>query len=338
MPVSPLSWLTGLNLAVEIALNPPFMRILIIKPSSLGDVIHALPAVNLIRRQFPDAHISWVIAESLTSLLKHSPVINALIPFPRHEYRKLPAFLNRLRTGRYDIVVDLQGLLRSGIFSRLTGAPRRIGLSDARECGHLFHNEIVPVPHAHAVERCLQAAQHLGCPAGPVEFPLGLPSKIESPKTKIAINPSARWDTKLWGDDRFAELIRRLPHERVVLTGAASERDRIERIAQGCVNLAGKTDLFQLAELYRECAVVVSNDSGPMHIAAAVGTPVVAIFGPTDPKLTGPYGKNNIVLRAGIPCSPCLKGVCEHTPKMECMSLVSVESVVSAVKRFTQIS
>jgi lipopolysaccharide heptosyltransferase I len=314
------------------------MRILIIKPSSLGDVVHALPTVNLIRRRYPEARLTWLISESLTSLLKNCPVVNDLLPFPRHDFGKLPAFLNRLRADRYDLVVDLQGLLRSGLFAFLTGAPRRIGLSDSRECGRLFHNEIVKVPRAHAVDRYLRAAQHLDCPPGPVEFPLGVAGAVPAEPTLIAINPSARWETKFWGDDRFAELIRQLPRERVLLTGGAGERERIERIAQGCANWAGKTDLLELAELYRRCAVVVSNDSGPMHVAAAVGTPVVAIFGPTDPHLTGPYGQNHVVLRAGIACSPCLKGVCEHTPRMECMSAVSVAAVLATVRRLARTS
>jgi 3-deoxy-D-manno-octulosonic-acid transferase/heptosyltransferase-1 len=148
----------------------------------------------------------------------------------------------------------------------------------------------------------------------------------------IAVNPSARWKTKLW--DKFAELIRRLPRERVVLTGSAAERDQVEKIAQGCQNVAGQTDLFELGELYRRCAVVITNDSGPMHLAAAVGTPVVAIFGPTDPALTGPYGKQHVVIRSGIPCSPCMKGECFHAPRMECMQLISVEQVLSAAGPF----
>jgi ADP-heptose:LPS heptosyltransferase len=134
-----------------------------------------------------------------------------------------------------------------------------------------------------------------------------------------------------------------------VLTGSAADALRIEAILTAShsraprstlhaptlpINLAGKTDLAQLAELYRRCALLITNDSGPMHIAAAVGTPVVAIFGPTDPALTGPYGKQHVVLRAGIPCSPCLKPYCTHTPRMECMSLVSVEQVLEAVKGY----
>ncbi len=308
------------------------MRILIIKPSSLGDVVHALPTVNLIRRRFPDAHIAWLINDALTSLLSHCPIINEVIPFPRHQYAKLPALVGRLRRGRFDIVVDLQGLLRSGILSRVTGAPRRIGLSDAREGARFFYNEIVDVPRTHSVDRYLCAARHLGCEAAPIEFPLGVSTQVKS-EGLIAVNPSARWETKLWGNDKFAELVRRLPRDRVVLTGSSSERDTVEAIAQGNRNLAGQTDLFQLAELYRRCAVVIANDSGPMHVAAAVGTPVVGIFGPTDPVLTGPYGKQHVVLRAGIPCSPCFKGHCTNAVLMECMKLVTVEQVLAAVRR-----
>jgi ADP-heptose:LPS heptosyltransferase len=119
-----------------------------------------------------------------------------------------------------------------------------------------------------------------------------------------------------------------------VLTGSAAERAQIDKIAQGRNNLAGQTDLFQLAELYRRCCVVISNDSGPMHLAAAVGTPVVAIFGPTDPALTGPYGKQHVALRADIPCSPCFKDSCANRVHMECMKLITVEQVLEAAKAF----
>jgi lipopolysaccharide heptosyltransferase I len=310
------------------------MRILIIKPSSLGDVVHALPTVNLIRQQFPAAHLAWLINRELSSLLKHCPLIDDRIEFPRHDYAALPALLQRLRAERFDIVVDLQGLLRSGLLTRLTGAPRRIGLSDAREGARLFYNEIVPVARAHALERYLLAAHHLGCATGPIEFPLGLPL-ITDYRSLIAVNPSARWPTKLWGDHKFAELIRQLPQDRVVLTGTAADAPRLTQLGPQVRNLAGKTDLFELAELYRQCAVVITNDSGPMHLAAAVGTPVVAIFGASDPTLTGPYGQHHVILRAGIPCSPCLKVRCANPVKMECMQRVTVEQVLEAAQRFT---
>jgi heptosyltransferase I len=315
------------------------MRILIIKPSSLGDVVHALPTVNLIRQKFPEAHITWLLNSSLVSLLQHCPVIDEVLPFERERFRSLwqlphlAAFLTILRKKRFDVVVDLQGLLRSGLMSWGSRAPRRIGLSDAREGALFFYNEIVRVPRVHAVERYLLAAQHLGCDSSPIEFPLGVSSQIKR-EGLIAVNPSARWVTKLWGNDKFAELIGRLPKERVVLTGSAGERKQIGLIAQDCRNLAGETDLFQLAELYRRCSVVITNDSGPMHVAAAVGTPVVGIFGATDPALTGPYGKNHVILRADIPCSPCLKDYCANKVHMECMKLVTVDQVLTAAKAF----
>src|SRR2546426_5503212 len=123
------------------------MRILIIKPSSLGDVIHALPTINLIRKRFPEAHIAWLINAELSSLLNHCPVIDDRIEFRRRDSVSWLALLRRLRLERFDVVYDLQGLLRSGIFAFATGAPRRIGLSDAREGARLFYNEIVAVKH-----------------------------------------------------------------------------------------------------------------------------------------------------------------------------------------------
>lgn len=315
------------------------MRILIIKPSSLGDVVHALPTVNLVRRKYSEAHISWLVNDTLTSLLQHSPIIDEIIPFERRRFGSLTQlprfgkFLTTLRRRRFDIVIDLQGLLRSGIITWATRAPRRIGLSDAREGARLFYNEMVNVPRVHAVDRYLLAARYLGCDSAPVEFPLGVSKSVAS-EGLIAVNPSARWATKLWGDDKFADLIRRLPADRVVLTGSATERAQIDKIAQGRRNLTGQTDLFQLAELYRRCQVVITNDSGPMHLAAAVGTPVVAIFGPTDPALTGPYGKQHVVLRAGVPCSPCFKDSCANRVHMECMKLITVEQVLEAARAF----
>lgn len=306
------------------------MKILIVKPSSLGDVVHALPTVNLIRRQFPEARLSWLINDNLASLLRCCPVIDEPIEFHRRDPASWAPLCARLRGERFDVVVDLQGLFRSGFLTWITGARRRVGLSDAREGSRLFYNEVVPVPRAHAVDRYRLAARQLGCPDGPVEFPLGVAA---APRENwIAINPSARWATKLWGDDRFAELIRQLPRDRVVVTGAAADAPRLKKIAQGCRNLAGQTDLVDLAEVYRRCAVVVTNDSGPMHLAAAVGTPVVAIFGPTDPALTGPYGAGHVVLRSGLPCSPCLSPRCRHRPLLECMSLVTVAQVLAATR------
>src|SRR5882724_4454437 len=171
------------------------MRILIIKPSSLGDVVHALPTVNRIRERFPDARIAWLINDTLAPLLDHSPIIDELIRFPRAEYANpahahhLLGFLRQLRARRFDLVIDLQGLFRSGLMTWATRAPRRIGRSDAREGARLAYTEIVTVPDSqtrgtprsaqvpptniHAVDRCLLIADYLECPPLAVSFPLG---------------------------------------------------------------------------------------------------------------------------------------------------------------------
>jgi heptosyltransferase-1 len=285
------------------------MRILIIKPSSLGDVIHALPTVNLIRRQFPDAHLTWLINAELSSLLKNCPVINDRIEFHRHESGTWWSLLRRLRREHFDLVVDLQGLFRSGLFAFVTGAARRVGLSDSREGARWFYTEIVPVRREHAVTRYLRVTGQ----TGPIEFPLGVGDRKR--ENLIALNPLARWESKIWGDEKFSALLDRLPADRVVLIGSARERDRIESINRGRArNLAGTLDLYELAELYRRCAVVITNDTGPMHLAAAVGTPVIALFGPTDPALVGPYGSGHTVL-----------------PNMQ---TVTVEQVLAAAKPF----
>jgi lipopolysaccharide heptosyltransferase II len=340
------------------------VKILVIKPSSLGDVVHALPTVARIRSKFPDASISWLINEELSPLLAGCPLINERIEFKRRQYAQLPSLLSRLRDARFDLVVDLQGLFRSGLMTWATGAPRRIGRSDAREGARFAYTEIVPVPDSqmpgtipqrvggpspvpaniHAVERYLLIADYLQCPTQPLSFPLGRDNAAvravdallatAPPSGLIAVNPSARWPTKLWGDANFHALLTQLPRDRIVLTGSGSEAAAIAAIAGGCLNLAGRTNLMELVELLRRCAVLVTGDSGPMHLAAAVGTPVVAIFGSTDPVLTGPYGSGHVVLRADVPCSPCLSPRCTNPVTMECMKRVTVEQVRAALEPF----
>jgi lipopolysaccharide heptosyltransferase I len=319
------------------------MRLLIIKPSSLGDIVHALPTVNLIRRRHPDAHIAWLVNPEFASILQNNPLINETILFPRRELGKLPGLVRQLRRQHFNVALDLQGLLRSGLIAKLAGIPRRVGLSDSREGARHLHTEIVRVPRCHAVDRYLHAASHLQCGTAPVEFPIGITEtdrvRVDELLTglepcPIAINPMARWETKIWGDDKFTALIQKLPASRVILTGSKTEADRIKKLSSGCRNLAGQTTLTQLAELYRRCAAVITNDSGPMHIAAAMGVPVVAIFGPTDPALVGPYGKGHAIIQAeGFRC-PCQSPKCNQTPANPCMTRISVEQVMTAVKPF----
>ncbi len=328
------------------------MKILVVKPSSLGDIIHALPVVRILRHACPRADIAWLVNDGFAPILEGSPVINRLIPFARRRYATLDGcldlvhLLGALRRERFDWVIDLQGLLRSGLITLFTGARRRTGLSDGREGSTNCYNEHIKVPahRMHAVDRYLLLARQLGLDVDRVEFPLAPdPRGPKAPRESlILINPGARWVTKRWPASRFSELIAclaaRWPDHRIAILGSADERLPAEAIARGAHApvevLAGRTTLPQLMDLMRRAKLVVTNDSGPMHLAVAVGTPVVGIMGPTNPRLTGPYpASNHIVLYAATPCSPCLKGECKPPKELECMTAIAVSDVVSAADR-----
>jgi lipopolysaccharide heptosyltransferase I len=326
------------------------VKILIVKPSSLGDVIHALPTVRILRRAYPGAHIAWLVNTELAPLLDACPVVNRVIRFPRRDFGRparwpsLVSFFRELRRERFDWTVDLQCLLRSALTARLSGAPRRTGLSDGREGSTRFYTEIIklPPPPMHAVDRYLMLPRQLGLEVDGVEFPL-TKAKVFLRDPLILINAFARWPTKRWPAGRFSALLdalaKRWPDHRLALIGSTDERPVAERIAAGARAkadvLAGRTSLPELITLIRRARLLISNDTGPMHLAVAVNTPVVAIHGPTDPLRTGPYppnGANHIVLRSLIECSPCLRPRCTHTPAMECMDKIAVGQVVAATE------
>jgi heptosyltransferase I len=261
-----------------------------------------------------------------------------------------------LRAAGFDLVVDLQGLFRSGAMSWLSGCGRRIGFADAREGSPLFYTQQVEVPNGpmHAVDRYLLVAEALGAerPSQPrFEF-LDLPQDrrtVETILTEtgvaaslpwIAINASARWETKRWPLRHFAEAADGLSEALalpIVFIGGAAEREEAQAVMAlmrtNAVDLTGQTPVGLLPCLLRQAAVLITNDSGPMHIAAAVGTPVVALFGPTDPRRTGPYGKGHLVLSHAVECSPCFSRDCFRAVKLECLVEVKPDQVVRAVQQ-----
>jgi len=328
------------------------VKILVVKPSSLGDIIHALPTVRILRRAFPQADIAWLINENFAPILDGCPVISRVIPFARHRYTtphgiaELGRLIAALHRERFDWAIDLQCLLRSSLITLATGARRRTGLSDGREGSTSFYNELikVPAPHMHAVDRYLMLPRQLGIQVDRVDFPLAPDPRgaKAGPEKLILVNPGARWPTKRWPAPRFGELLARLaalwPDHRLAIIGSPDERITAEAIAAAAhapvEMLAGRTTLPQLVDLMRRAALLISNDSGPMHLAVAVGTPVVAIFGPTNPRQTGPYpGAAHAVLRVSLPCSPCLKAQCKDTPEVNCLIQIEVEQVVAAAER-----
>ena len=339
-------------------------NILIIKLSAVGDVVHSLPFLEVLRDRFPSAMIDWVVEEDASGIVESHPEIDRLIIFPRKSWLKrfikkgeyigvgkeVTKFLKELKSRRYDIVVDLQGLLKSGILTFLANGKRKIALNGGREGSLIFTNEkvAIPDPDLHALDKYLCIARYLGAtnPVWNGQIPIYdtdeehvdyLLGEIGNNSTLVAVNPMAKWESKLWELHRFASLADTIKEELgagVVFTGSEGDKAAIEDIRSGmktrALNLAGKTTLKELAYLYQKCAAVICTDTGPMHVAAAMGSPVVvALFGPTSPLRTGPYGAKHRVIRAGLECSPCFRKRCDD---MSCMKKITVEMVFDTVK------
>ncbi|MDI6801302.1 MAG: lipopolysaccharide heptosyltransferase I [Thermodesulfovibrionales bacterium] len=333
----------------KIIFNKVVKKILVIKPSSLGDVIHSLPFLSALRDAFPAAEIHWIIAKGLEGLFEDHPMVNKLWIINKDRWKKLKDIKDTsseikelargLRRESYDMVVDLQGLLRSGLLAYATHAPVRIGFQEAREGSALFYtHKIRGGREIHAVDRCLKIASAIGCDVKEVNFPMPLfkeSDKIKKLMEEIGnyavIVPGARWLTKRWHPERFGELASML-NMKTVIVGSAADREIskvIENMSEGnAISMAGKTDIRELISIIRNARYVISNDSGPMHIAAAVGVRVIALFGPTNPVRTGPYGDKNIIVNAGVKCSPCYKKRCSDK---RCMDNITVDMVYNTI-------
>jgi len=311
-------------------------RILIIKPSALGDVVHGLPVLRLLRARFPDAQIDWLIARPFANLIEGHPDLNNLIELDRNPR----AFLRlawTLRSASYDWAIDLQGLARSAVLTFATRAAVRVGFAYARELAPLAYNQRVAAREVgrHAVERYLDVAEHLGCDRGPVEFVFAsTPADLAFVNDRTqhlgpfaVIAPGTNWPSKRWPVEHFAKLSVSLKDKgfAIVIVGG-NDAVEIAKSIPCDLNLAGSTTLKQLVELLGAASIVVANDSGPMHIASALGTPLVVPFGPTDANLTGPFGRPQSVIRASLPCSPCFSRDCSH---ISCLSRISPDNVLA---------
>jgi lipopolysaccharide heptosyltransferase II len=331
-------------------------RLLIIKPSSLGDIVHALPTVAALRRRWPSAKLAWLVKREWAEVLDGNPDLDEVLAVDL-SMKGWPAAIRAVRAGRFDVVVDLQGLLRSAMLGWMSGAPVRIGFANGREGSPWFYTDHIPVPAAsiHAVDRYLLIARALGAEPekpGPSAFPLphdaGAEAKVDAllaadvqmGTVLVALNPSARWPTKRWPAESFAAVGDRLQQQvgvRVVVVGGVEDRPVGEAVMRAMrtapIDLAGKTTMKELIALLRRLRLFITNDSGPMHLAAAVGTPVIALFGPTDPARTGPYGAGHTILRSGIPCSPCFSRRCMNAVTMECMTVIHPQQVIESATK-----
>jgi lipopolysaccharide heptosyltransferase I len=309
------------------------------KPSALGDVVHALPVLSALRERFPTAHITWVVNRAYEPLLRNHPDLDATLPFDRGAAAAVAAlsalrFAWTLRKARFDLVLDLQGLFRTGLMAAASGASRRVGLSTAREGASHFYTDIVADDRSlHAVDRNWRMAEALGAGGAPKQFRLTLdPAAVawaerqlaDLPRPWLAVGVGARWLTKRWPPAHFADLVRETQKEFGGTAIFVGSRDDIplsqatKALLTGpTLDLTGKSTLPQLAALLSAADVVLANDTGPLHLAAALGRPVVAPYTCTDVIRHGPYGSFAGAVATTVPCRASYVRRCGH---LSCMA------------------
>jgi heptosyltransferase I len=368
-------------------LSKQFKRILLIKPSAVGDVVHTLPVLVKLRARYPEARIDWLITPENVDLVRHHPDLSNAVLFPRQEYSQFGQswsatlgpfrLLSTIRRGRYDLVIDLHGQFRSAMFTLASGAPVRIGFdrprgrtevvrtkrppgvpgqhgwTGAREGSWIAYTDRIPIPtlDVHAVDRYLWLTPMLGLDDRPPDFGIHLPLQATTTieellrchglggKPLAVLVPGTIWETKHWHVEGFAQVGRYLLESglAVVLAGTSRDRPRSQAITAACPgahNLSGRTTLAGLVSLIRHAAICVTNDSGSMHLAVAVGSPVVSVFGPTNPFRIGPYGRPHAVVRADVTCAPCYLRRLRDCPRNHrCMQEVTAAMVIERVER-----
>ena len=301
-------------------------NILIIKPSSLGDIVLTLPALSALRRSFPDAKISWLIRPEFAPLLDNHPHLDNIIHFDRKFLGKawynprafvaLLSLIHKLRLSKFDLVLDLQGLFRTASLAWLSGCKKRFGMTAAREFAHILYTHKLAQDRSciHLVDYYLKIAQAAGAADLSVEFILNtdrtaadsvnrlLTERKVNPENYAVIVPGSAHSDKCWPVERFAALAEKISSKfgfSIVATGTKAEKSVIETLRRKTgvtiANLAGLTNLRELTALIKSARLVVSNDTGPGHIAAALGVPVVLIFGRSNPARVAPYGRSHCV-------------------------------------------
>lgn len=317
-------------------------RILVVKLSSLGDIFHALPTAHSLRK-LTGATLDWVVQDEYADLVRCFTCVDRVITTSRHAFfKRLPGLLRELRVERYDLVVDLQGLLKSAGVAAMARSPRRIAPSFHREGSRLLMHEVAGPRDLtrHAVDQALDVVRHLGYIPGPPQFPVRFPPAAHRPGgTGVALLPLSRWPSKNWPESHFAALAKRLlddPRVTLYLLGSRGDAPTCARIAAGLDparvhNQAGTLSMPELGGQLAAMDLLISNDSGPVHMAAAVGTPTLVLFGPTDPARTGPYGRGHVVLRAPPPCAPCYDRECRRHG-LPCLTRLIPEQVLEAAR------
>jgi ADP-heptose:LPS heptosyltransferase len=331
--------------------------VLIVLTGAIGDVIRALPLLGRIRRAWPDAYIGWAVEPKSEPILRSHRWVDKLIIYDRrHAPWAFIPFLRRIRSEHFDLVLDLQRHIKSGLISILSGAPERLGFasSNSKEFNYLFATtSIAAQPRMRLKLLQYQAfGDALDLPVAPIEFGLELPPAEDVhargllagvPRPILGVILGSSWPSRIYFPESIAEVIRGLaapgegsPGLFPVLLGDRHEQDLaasvIHHLAQtSSLDLTGRTSLRDLVGIFAECAVAFGPDSGPMHLAAAVGCPVVSLWGSTAAERSAPWGSADFAIRSDIPCHPCYLRECPIG--RECMRRIAPETIVNTVRR-----
>jgi len=338
-------------------IGTPPRRALIVLLGAIGDVVRALPLLGRMRRAWPDTHITWAVEPKSSPILERHRWLDDVILYDR---RRAPwsfaPFLREIRARKFDLVVDLQRHLKSGITSFVTGAPTRIGFDavNTKEFNHLFSTRrIEPQPNMRLKLLQYQAfGDVLGLPQAPVEFGLEA-SGSERERVLALLEGAARpllgvilgssWPSRVYFPESIARVVTELAHSSngtaplfPVLLGGPDETEIAAEVMRAigelpAMNLAGQTALRDLITVFSECAAAFGPDSGPMHIAAAVGCPIVSLWGATAAERSAPWGYADLAISSSIPCHPCYLRECPIG--RECMWRIEPATVVATVRR-----
>jgi lipopolysaccharide heptosyltransferase I len=338
--------------------------ICILRLSSIGDVIHTLPVADLIRKKYPYARITWVAEKTMAPLLRNHPAVDHLLLVDSRSWRRrlltpavwkeILSFLRYLRAQQFDIALDFQGLFKSAVLARVSGASRRIGMSreDRKESwSSIFLNELCKqtLSKKHIIEKNLALLESIGITAGnePLNFHIYSEEEavqyVENELQKfelndfILVNPGGGWVTKLWSVDKFAQLIDLMYndlHMPALIAWGPGEKHMADKIARKCISpafVSFSTNLAELIALISRSRLLVSGDTGPLHLASALGVPVVGIYGPTDPMRNGPWNPQDSACTINYECSPCYQRTCPIG--VQCLKKLDVGPVLDAVKK-----
>lgn len=339
--------------------------IAIIRLSALGDIIHALPVANILRREYPGSKISWIVDTRYQEILEGNPDIDEIIPIDTRRWkggiagigvflRDIRDLSKKLSQGRFSLALDLQGLIKSGIFTAMTRASKRVGFDRAncRESLNTFFTDTHVTPKeedTHIIDKNLRFLRELEINTKDWEWRIPVKQeherqvegyfaglKIKDNPPVVGINPGAAWQTKRWGAERYSQLADRLIRElgvTVIWTWGPGEKPLVDDIRQRMKtksHVAPPTTVLELAALTGRFDLFIGGDTGPLHLAVAVGVRTVSIYGPTDPARNGPYGQGHSVLYHELDCSGCHKRTCNN---FRCLDPINVDDVFDACRQ-----